>query len=66
MNKSCREMTLTETLSDPLMRTVMAADGVDPRELAAILHTMAGNLERASSRIASCGAAPERDHSSCR
>jgi hypothetical protein len=41
---------------------VMAADGVDPGELAAILHTIAGKLERSSLHIAACGAAPERDH----
>jgi len=40
MNKSRRDMTLTDALSDPLIRTVMAADGVDPGELAAILHTI--------------------------
>ena len=44
MNKSRRDMTLTDALSDPLIRTVMAADGVDPGELAAILHTIAGKL----------------------
>jgi hypothetical protein len=65
MNKSHREMTLTDALSDPLIRTVMAADGVDPRELAAILRTMAGKLDRSSSQMASRGAAPERYHSSC-
>jgi hypothetical protein len=62
MNKSRRDMTLTDALSDPLIRTVMAADGVDPRELAAILHTIAGKLERSSSHIAAGGTAPERDH----
>jgi hypothetical protein len=65
VNKSRREMTLTDALSDPLIRTVMAADGVDPRELAAVLHAMAGKLERSASQIASCGTAQERDHSSC-
>ncbi|OLB74812.1 MAG: hypothetical protein AUI16_13705 [Alphaproteobacteria bacterium 13_2_20CM_2_64_7] len=62
MNKSRRDMTLTDALSDPLIRTVMAADGVDPGELAAILHTIAGKLERSSLHIAACGAPPERDH----
>ena len=36
-----RELTLTEALSDPLVRTVMAADGVDPRELAVAMSAMA-------------------------
>jgi hypothetical protein len=62
MNKSGRDMTLADALSDPLIRTVMAADGVDPRELAAILHTIAGKLERSSSHITAGGTAPERDH----
>ena len=32
-----RELTLGNALSDPLVRTVMAADGVDPKDLRAML-----------------------------
>ena len=34
-------------LSDPLVRTVMAADGVDPRELRAMLNEIVASLDRA-------------------
>jgi hypothetical protein len=30
--RECQEATLSEILSDPIVRMVMAADGVDPRE----------------------------------
>ena len=36
--------TLSEALADPLVRAVMAADGVDPRQLAADLRAMAARL----------------------
>jgi hypothetical protein len=49
--------TLSEALADPLVRAVMAADGVDPRQLAADLRAMAARLNpvdrpRVSSREA--------------
>jgi len=41
----CRyDPTLSEALADPLVRAVMAADGVDPRQLAADLRAMAARL----------------------
>ena len=39
-----RDPNLSEALADPLVRAVMAADGVDPRKLAAELHAMAARL----------------------
>jgi len=40
----CRDPNLSEALSDPLVRAVMAADGVDPRKLAAELRAVAARL----------------------
>jgi hypothetical protein len=40
------ELTLGEVLADPLVRAVMAADGVDPRRLAAELREVAARLNR--------------------
>jgi hypothetical protein len=37
MNWFHREPTLDEMLSDPIVRALMEADGVDPQELAATL-----------------------------
>jgi hypothetical protein len=48
MTKGCEEMSLTEALSDPLIRTVMAADQVDPDELAAELAETARHLADSS------------------
>jgi hypothetical protein len=39
-----REPTLKEILSDSVTRDMMEADGVDPRELAAMLSDVAGRL----------------------
>jgi hypothetical protein len=41
-------MSLTEALSDPLIRTVMAADRVDPDELAVELAETARHLADSS------------------
>jgi hypothetical protein len=41
---NCRDPNLAEALSDPLVRAVMAADGVDPRKLAAELRAIAARL----------------------
>jgi hypothetical protein len=41
-----REPTLEEMLSDSIIQAVMAADGVDPRELAASLREMGGGAHR--------------------
>jgi hypothetical protein len=43
-----REPTLAEMLSDPIVRDVMEADGVDPRELVAMLRDVAGSLRAAA------------------
>jgi hypothetical protein len=40
------ELSLSEALADPLVRAVMAADGVDPRRLAAELRDVAARLNR--------------------
>jgi hypothetical protein len=43
--RSCRsEPTLAELLNDPVVRAVMAADGVEPRALEAALREMARGL----------------------
>ena len=38
--------TLSEALADPLVRAVMAADGVDPRQLATDLRSIAARLNQ--------------------
>ena len=38
------ELNLSQTLSDPLIRSVMAADGVDPHELETRLSEIARTL----------------------
>lgn len=50
-----REPGLNALLSDPVIRAVMAADGVDPRKLEAELSSLGGQLrERNERRIHSC------------
>ena len=44
MNCHGRDPSLSEALADPLVRAVMAADGVDARKLAIELHAMAARL----------------------
>jgi hypothetical protein len=46
-----QELTLSDALSDSLIRAVMAADGVDPRELEATLTEIARNLKGGSRRL---------------
>ena len=46
MNCHGRDPSLSEALSDPVVRAVMAADGVDPRKLAAELREIAAQLNR--------------------
>ena len=49
----CRgDMSLSEALSDPLTRAVMAADGVDPKKLAAELAETARRLARIRTNVA--------------
>ncbi len=33
IDRGCRDMSLSEALADPLIRAVMAADGIDPARL---------------------------------
>ena len=47
-----RELSLREALSDPLIRAMMAADGVDPVRLAAELGETAGKLARTMISVA--------------
>jgi hypothetical protein len=42
-----QEFTLKSALADPLVRTVMAADGVDPEELSAMLSGIVSTLDHA-------------------
>ena len=55
----CREPTLKETLSDPLIRTVMAADGVDAAELETMLTAVARKLARKSGSRTAASAGPQ-------
>jgi hypothetical protein len=51
-----QELTLKNAFTDPLIRTVMAADGVDPQELNAMLHEIVATLDHAQLQ-------PQRSHS---
>jgi hypothetical protein len=42
-----QELTLKNAFADPLVRTVMAADGVDPQELSAMLAEIVSTLDYA-------------------
>jgi hypothetical protein len=42
-----QELTLQNVFADPLVRTVMAADGVDPQELSAMLAEIVSTLDHA-------------------
>lgn len=55
-----RRLSFPEILSDPLVRTVMRADGVDPAELERCLAGMAATLARTRPPFPtqSCCAAP--------
>jgi hypothetical protein len=44
MGSACQELTLRTVLSDPLIRTVMAADNVDPAKLEAMLRRVADQI----------------------
>ena len=45
MGDCCEDPTLEEVLTDPLIRAVMKADGVDPRALAAELRSVAEAID---------------------
>ncbi len=42
-----QELTLKNAFADPLVRTVMAADGVDPQELSDMLSEIVSTLDHA-------------------
>jgi hypothetical protein len=42
-----QELNLDNALTDPLVRTMMAADGVDPQELSAMLRDIVATLDHA-------------------
>jgi hypothetical protein len=44
MNRPQQELTLANVLSDPMVQIAMAADRVNPRELAAMLASVAQTL----------------------
>jgi hypothetical protein len=44
MGSACQELTLNSALSDPLIRTVMAADKVDPVKLETMLRRIADQI----------------------
>jgi hypothetical protein len=44
--RHCQELTLQNALTDPLIRTVMAADGVDPHELNSMLGEIVAALDQ--------------------
>jgi hypothetical protein len=44
MTMACQELTLQSALSDPLIRTMMAADHVDPAELESMLRRIAREI----------------------
>ena len=44
MRMAYQELTLRSALSDPLIRTMMAADNVDPAELEAMLRRIAKEI----------------------
>jgi hypothetical protein len=55
-----REPTLADTLADPLIAAMMAADGVDARKLEVALRGVARNLERHSQDAWTIGAIKSR------
>jgi hypothetical protein len=46
MNACRRDLTLGEAMSDPLIRAVMRADGINPAELEASLAALGDKLEK--------------------
>ena len=53
-----QELTLDNALTDPLVRTMMAADGVDPRELDAMLRDIVATLDQAQLQPRYSGSLP--------
>ncbi|HZO47774.1 MAG TPA: hypothetical protein VFB68_17885 [Xanthobacteraceae bacterium] len=53
-----QELTLDNALTDPLVRTVMAADGVDPHELNLMLRDIVASLDQAHLQPRNRGSLP--------
>jgi hypothetical protein len=53
-----QELTLNNALADPLVRTMMEADGVDPQELGAMLRDIVATLDHAQRRPRGSGSVP--------
>jgi hypothetical protein len=54
MNLCDREMTMRDALSDPVIRALMDADGVDPAALEADLREVAESLRSRPARAVRC------------
>jgi hypothetical protein len=46
-----RELTMSEILTDPLIRVMLKADGISPSDFAEIIHKAAARLNRPSQSI---------------
>jgi hypothetical protein len=59
MQRSYNELTLSNALTDPMVRAVMAADHVDPQELATMLAAIASTLQPSppTAQLACCTSA---------
>ena len=55
---SRQELSLDNALSDPMVRTMMAADGVDPQELSAMLRDIVATLDHAQLQPRNRGSLP--------
>jgi len=55
MRSSREELTLSKALSDPLIRTLMAADKVDPMQSQSMLAGIAGRLTSGRSPASGAG-----------
>jgi hypothetical protein len=50
MSRKSHELTIESALSDPIVKAVMTADGVDPKELAALLCSISQTIISRSKR----------------
>ena len=55
MNTRCKEPTLNDTLSDPVIQLMMAADGIEFQEFEAFLQEMAQKVRHHKSPVAPKG-----------
>jgi hypothetical protein len=51
MRSACKELTLRTALSDPLIRSLMAADNVDPIKLESMLRRIAQQVAPRQSSV---------------